>query len=101
MHRENTARRLRIDEIAVPDLNKCIVEFECDPFDSSSITLKTLQSGQVAPPGLQDDLLTAKSDGENEGMKEAFPARPYLYKKFGIRLGDAQRFPQKFQFFSF
>ena len=27
----------------------CIVEFECDPFDPSNITLGTLQSGQVAP----------------------------------------------------
>eukprot|EP00112_Aurelia_sp_Birch-Aquarium-sp1_P018096 Seg4270.2 transcript_id=Seg4270.2/GoldUCD/mRNA.D3Y31 product="hypothetical protein" protein_id=Seg4270.2/GoldUCD/D3Y31 len=65
IHKENTATRLKIDEIAVQDLDKCIVEFECDPFDPSNNTLRTLQSGQVAPPDLQEDLLTAKSDGEN------------------------------------
>ena len=47
IYKENTARRLKIDEITVQYLDKCIVE--CDPFDPSNITLGKLQSGQVTP----------------------------------------------------
>ena len=32
-HKENTATRLKLDELAVQDVNACIADFDCDPFD--------------------------------------------------------------------
>ena len=52
IHKENMATRMKIDEIAIQDLDKCIIEFEWDPFDPSNITLRILQFGQVASPDL-------------------------------------------------
>ena len=47
-HKENAKRRLKSDELAVQDLESCIVEFDCNPFDPSYPTLRTLQSGEIA-----------------------------------------------------
>ena len=33
VHRENTNTRMMLDESAVQDLESCIVEFDCNPFD--------------------------------------------------------------------
>ena len=39
------AMRLKLDELGVQDLDSCIAEFNCDPFDPENIQLQTLQSG--------------------------------------------------------
>ena len=44
-HAENSTSRLRIDEQAVKDLSSCINEFDCDPFNLTTLTLRSLQSG--------------------------------------------------------
>ena len=64
LHKENSKSRLKRDELAVQDLENCIVEFNCNPFDPSNATLKTLQSGEVATTDLQMDFATALEDGE-------------------------------------
>ena len=46
-HRENTKTRLRLDELAVQDLDNCFVEFEADLFDRSNPKLRTLHSGEI------------------------------------------------------
>ena len=47
-HAENSTSRLKIDEQAMQDLNNCINEFDCDPFDLTKPTLRSLQSGMIA-----------------------------------------------------
>ena len=32
-HKENTASRIKLDELGVQDIDACIVDFNCDPFD--------------------------------------------------------------------
>ena len=63
-HKDNTARRLRVDELVVQDLDRCLIEFECDIFDQDNTTLRTLQSGEIASQELQVDLQSAHDDGE-------------------------------------
>ena len=41
----------------VQDLANCIVEFECDPFDSTHTVVTTLHSGEVASVKLEKNLL--------------------------------------------
>ena len=60
-HRENTVRRLKVDKKAVQDLDQCLTEFECDPFDLSNKVLRTLIAGQVASAVLQSDFENAQS----------------------------------------
>lgn len=42
-HTENTPSRLNIDEKAVQDLDSCITEFDCDPFDLDKPQLRSLR----------------------------------------------------------
>ena len=63
-HRENTRMRLKYDELAVQDLENCIAEFNCNPFDPINSNLRTLQSGEVASLQLAEDFKTALHDGE-------------------------------------
>ena len=63
-HKENTNSRLKNDEIAVQDLENCIIEFNCNPFDPANSALKTLQSGETASVDLITDFTTALPDGE-------------------------------------
>ena len=44
-HKENTATRLKLDELAVQDVGACIIDFNCDPFDPQNDTIRSLQSG--------------------------------------------------------
>ena len=59
VHRENTNTRMMLDESGVKDLENCIVEFDCNPFDPSNTTLRTLQSGEIASVAVVQDFETA------------------------------------------
>ena len=63
-HKENTTARLLLDERGVQDLDNCITEFDCDPFDLSKPVLRSLQSGMIAPDELVQDFDSAHDDGE-------------------------------------
>ena len=63
-HRENCKKRLQRDEKGVQDLDKCMGEFDCDPFDETKPTLRSLQSGMLASDQLVVDFENAHKDGE-------------------------------------
>ena len=52
------------DEQAIQDLQACMKAVDADPFDISSPTLRSLQSGLLASAELVDDLKTALPDGQ-------------------------------------
>ena len=64
VHQENTNTRMMLDESTVQDLESCIVEFDCNPFDPSNTTLRTLQSGAIASVALVQDFEMALKDGD-------------------------------------
>ena len=64
-HKENSTKRLLHDELGIQDLDKCLSEFECDPFDEMRPTLRSLQSCMVASDQLVHDFDTAHKDGES------------------------------------
>ena len=63
-NKENTPRRIRLDELAVQHLEQCLIDFECDPFDAANTKICTLHSGEYASTELQRDFLTTYKDGE-------------------------------------
>ncbi|MCP3890082.1 MAG: hypothetical protein GY702_14610 [Desulfobulbaceae bacterium] len=63
-HVECQPARRKKDEQAVQDLQACMKDFNAEPFDTSSPTLRSLQSGLTASPELCHDLKTALSDGK-------------------------------------
>lgn len=63
-HVECQPARMKKDEQAVQDLHACMKDFDAEPFDISSPTLRSLQSGLVASPELVHDLQTALPDGQ-------------------------------------
>ena len=63
-HVECQPARMKKDEQAVQDLQAAIKYFDTDPFDISSQTLRSLQSGLVASSRLVHDFKTALADGE-------------------------------------
>ena len=65
-HSENTRNRLELDEKAVQDLQMCINEFECDPFNVEDTQLRSLMSGVPASDDLIKDFESAWDDGENQ-----------------------------------
>ena len=65
-HKENTSTRLKTDELGVQDINSCIAEFNCDPFDPVNDRIRTLHSGQYASKDLEEGLLPAANDGEKQ-----------------------------------
>jgi len=65
-HSENTRNRLELDEKAVQDLQMCINEFECDPFNVENTELRSLMSGVPASDDLIKDFESAWDDGENQ-----------------------------------
>ena len=65
VHKENTKTRIKLDESSIQELDNCLIEFECDPFDQSEIRLRTLHSGEYASSNLQNDFKNAHADGEN------------------------------------
>ena len=64
VHRENTTKRKNLDEKSTQDIDECLIEFDCDPFSQHETQLRTLHSGQLADPTLQNDFATASADGE-------------------------------------
>ena len=73
-HKENTASRIKLDELRVQDIDACIADFNCDPFDPENVQLRSLQSGQLVSKEIEDDLLSAYKDGETK-VKEFFEER--------------------------
>ena len=63
-HADYYKPRCAADERAVQDLNECLKEFQCDPFDLSNTTLRSLQSGLDATEELLADVTSAKNDGQ-------------------------------------
>ncbi len=63
-HVECQPARMKKDEQAVQDLQACMKDFDAEPFDISSPTLRSLQSGLVATPEFVNDLKTALPDGQ-------------------------------------
>ena len=63
-HVECQPARRKKDEQAVQDLQACMKDFNAEPFDTSSPTLRSLQSGLTASSELCHDLKTALSDGK-------------------------------------
>lgn len=63
-HIENSHCRLKIDEEVVQDVDSCITEFDCDPFDLNKPQLIAFVSGVVASGNLVRDFESAHEDGE-------------------------------------
>ena len=72
--------RCKADERAVQDLKACLDEFQCDPFDPTDTTLRSLQSGLSASEELVADVMSAKADGEHM-VKEFLDERVFAKKK--------------------
>ena len=68
------------DEQGVQDLDKCISEFECDPFEEMRPTLRSFQSGTMASDQHVHDLDTAHKDGESL-VKSFFKERMFTNVK--------------------
>ena len=62
-HADSTRSKIRKDEQAILDLSPCFIEFKCDPFDLSNISLYSLQSSMQASDTLAADFESAKDDG--------------------------------------
>ena len=66
------------------DIDACIVDFNCDPFDPENVQLRSLQSGQSVSKEVENDLLSAYEDGETK-VKECFEERIFTrIKEWGI-----------------
>ena len=74
-HKENTASRIKLDEVGVQDIDACTVEFNCYPFDPENVQLCSLQSWQFVSKEVEDDLLSAYKDGEAEFFEECIFTR--------------------------
>lgn len=79
-HSENSPSRKKIDEQAVQDLDGCITEFNCDPFDLDNPTLRSLQAGALASDELVADFESAHEDGEKL-VKDFFNDRMFSENK--------------------
>lgn len=62
-HVECQPARMKKDEQAVQDIQSCTKDFQAEPFDISTPTLRSLQSGMIASPELVHDLRTALPEG--------------------------------------
>ena len=76
-HKENTASRIKLDELRVQDIDAGIVDFNCDSFDPENLQLRSLQSGQLVPKEVEDDLLSAYEDGDTK-VKKFFEERNFM-----------------------
>ena len=65
-HKENTASRIKLDELGVQDIDACIVDFNCDPFDPENVQLRSLQSRQLVSKEVEDDLFSAYEGRETK-----------------------------------
>ena len=83
-HKENTASRKKLDELGVQDINACIVDFNCDPFDSEKVHLRSLQFGQFVSDEVEDELPSTYKDAETK-VKEFFEEQIFMrIKEWGI-----------------
>ena len=83
-HKKNTASRIKLDELGVQDIDACIVDFNCDPFDPEKVHLRSLRFGQLVSNEVEDDLPSAYKDGETK-VKEFFEERIFMrIKEWGI-----------------
>ena len=67
--KENTASRIKLDELRVQDIDACIADFNCDPFDPENVQLHSLQSEQLVSKEVEDGLLSAYEDSETKVKK--------------------------------
>ena len=82
--KENTASRIKLDELGVQDIDACIVDFNCDPFDPENVQLHSLQSRQLVSKEVEDNLLSANEQGEAK-VKEFFEEHIFTrIKEWGI-----------------
>ena len=65
-HKDNTTSRIKLDELGEEDIDACIVDFNCDPFDPENIKLRSLQSGQLLSKEVEDGPLSDFEDGETK-----------------------------------
>ena len=65
-HVECQPARMRKDEQAVQDLLTSMEDFEADPFDESTPTLRSLQSGVAASAEILKDLKNALKEGHDQ-----------------------------------
>ena len=65
-HKENTLKRLKADKLGVQDINSCIAEFNCDPFNLVNDRIRTLHTVQYVSKDLKEDLLSTANDGEKK-----------------------------------
>ena len=79
-HAKNSTSRLMINEQAVKDLSSCINEFDCDSFDLTKPTLRSLQSEMIASEELVKDFKTANDHGEAL-VKKFFDVRMFSTEK--------------------
>ena len=66
VHRENTSKRINLDERSIQDLDDCLIEFDCNPFSPSEKLRTLLHSGELASADLQNDFSSAYADGEKQ-----------------------------------
>ena len=91
-HKENTTTRLKLDELGVQDIDNCIIDFNCDPFDNENVRLRSLQSGEFASEDVEADLLSAPDDG-NTKLYEFFHERVFTkLKEWGISKSNRKTF---------
>ena len=91
-HKENTASRIKLDELRVQDIDACIADFNCDPFDPENVQLRSLQSGQLVSKEVEDGLLSAYEDGETK-VKEFFEEPIFTrIKEWGINKYNRKTF---------
>ena len=91
-HKEKTSARLKADELDVQDINSCIAEFNCDPFDPFNDQIRTLHSGQCTSKDLEEDLLSTANDGEKKVI-EFFKERIFSREKdWGINKSNRKTF---------
>ena len=94
-HKENTASRIKLDELGVQDIDACIVDFNCDPFDPENVQLHSLQFGQLVSEEVEDDLLSAYEDGETK-VKEIFEELIFMrIEEWGISKCNRKTFLNK------
>ena len=55
-----------MDELGVQDIDNCIIDFNCDPFDNENVRLRSLQSGEFASEDVEADLISAPDDGNTK-----------------------------------
>ena len=91
-HKENTSTRLKANELFMQDINLCIAEFNCDPFDPVNDRIQTLRFSQYAAKYLEEDLLFAANDSKEKVIK-FFKERIFSREKdWGINKSNRKMF---------